>query len=1124
MRDCELLLRIFRRSPQLEEFAACLPESDCLSVAGLAGSGAALLIAETFTLRRSTILVVVPTEGLALRLVSDLRELAEPDSVGYYADWGINPYAWLVAAPENVAQRLETVYRLASGQASIIVTTPEALVTPTIAPADLERAALTLRRGEEYDLEDLAARLTLAGYDRQPVTEEIGSFSVRGGILDVFPFTSENPVRAEFFGDELESMRQFSVLTQRSVGPLASATIVPRREVLIEQKQLEMQIDSLSEADSRFLRERCLGGFGYPGLEWVSSCFATARSYLFAYLPDDCLVYLSDPQLIRSRLDSFAIDTSERFRAIKPSLKAVPAPAEVFLDPEAATANLQEYPRIEESILGGRNGAIDFGMKDHPSYGGQISLLRKSLPEYSAAGREVFIACESKVQMERMRDLLAESAEQLHFLVARLSSGFEFPAINLILLTDRQIFDRRELRHRRRKFKEGTAITSYQALNVGDYVVHVDYGIGRYRGLREIKVGDQRRECLEIRYAEDAKLYVPIEEFGRVQKYVGKDGKPALTRLGGKSWEKAKARTKKAIADMAEELLRLYAARKTRPGYSYGEDDEMMRQLEASFPYEETVDQLDAIAAVKKDMRAPTPTDRLVCGDVGFGKTEVAIRAALKAVAEGKQVAVLVPTTILAQQHVSTFAERLASFPIKVEMLSRFRTRLQQKEIIAELAHGKVDIVIGTHRLFSKDIVIPDIGMLIIDEEHRFGVAHKEKLKRIKETVDCLSLSATPIPRTLHMSLLGVRDISLINTPPKLRQSIVTEIAEFDPRIIYAAITEEIARQGQVYFVHNRVQSIYAMHEYLSKLLAPIRIAVAHGQMPEKELEEVMLAFLRREYDVLLSTSIIESGIDIPSVNTIIINRADRFGLAQLYQLRGRVGRAEERAYAYLLVPPVRLLTDTARKRLKAIEQHTELGSGFKLAMKDLEIRGAGNLLGPQQHGFIEEVGFDLYCKLLEETVAELKGEAPSRLPEVKLEYDGDFYLPDDYVEHPQQRVEIYRKLSEAAGQADLQSLRAELIDRFGRFNDSVENLLDLIAVRIAAGERRISSVKIYNGRATVSYDDGALPTKEKVERFRAAAPEKVAFDASRGFTIKIEFPVETVRPLAELKKLLQLL
>jgi transcription-repair coupling factor (superfamily II helicase) len=620
-------------------------------------------------------------------------------------------------------------------------------------------------------------------------------------------------------------------------------------------------------------------------------------------------------------------------------------------------------------------------------------------------------------------------------------------------------------------------------------------------------VEGQQRDCLLIFYQNDDKLYVPIEEFNRVQKFTGKEGNPKLSKLGGTAWEKAKRKTKRALLDMAAGLVRLYAERKTRPGFAFSPDSEWQKQLEASFAYEETPDQLKAINQIKKDMTAPTPTDRLVCGDVGYGKTEVAIRAAFKAVIDHKQVAVLVPTTILAEQHLNTFRERLAEFPVKIEMLSRFKTPRDQKKTIAELAEGKIDIIIGTHRLLSKDVVYADLGLLAVDEEQHFGVAHKEKIRQLKTQVDTVTLTATPIPRTLQMSLLGARDMSLINTSPKDRLPIHTEIREFSEEVIIEAARQELERGGQIFFVHNRVRSIEAMANFLRRALPEMRIGVAHGQMKERELESIMVDFLHREFDCLLSTAIIESGLDIPSVNTIIINRADRFGLAQLYQLRGRVGRSHVKAYAYLLTPAFGGLTPLARKRLKALEEHTALGSGFHLAMRDLEIRGAGNLLGPQQHGYIEEIGFDLYCRLLEEAVAEIRGEQPTLERAItKIEYPGETFIPNSYIPDNQQRFEVYKRLADAQTTHDLDDLRLELADRFGAPPKAVLVLLDLALARVLAtgsGVRR-AGVDQSNGMIVIEFAPGRPIGKTEIERWRRRITDELSFSPGPPFVLHI--------------------
>jgi transcription-repair coupling factor (superfamily II helicase) len=746
-----------------------------------------------------------------------------------------------------------------------------------------------------------------------------------------------------------------------------------------------------------------------------------------------------------------------------------------------------------------------------------LDLLIQTTSEYDAAGIDYFIATDTKGQAARLDELIGErvSVENTPVIaMADLKGGFVCRQGRFAILTDHEIFSRYHRRVRKKRFKEGVAISDYSNLAKGDHVVHTAYGIARYLGLETITVDNRSRDCLLLQYAENDRLYVPIEEFNQVSKYSGKDTAPTLTRLGGPGWEKLKKKTKKAIADMAADLIKLYAERKMKSGYSFGEDTVWLKQLEASFAYEETPDQSKAINDVKYDMAEGKPMDRLICGDVGYGKTEVAVRAAFKAIEQGKQVAVLVPTTVLAQQHFHTFSERLSELPVNIEMLSRFRSRRRQLEILEELAEGRIDLVIGTHRLLSKDVLFKDLGLLVVDEEHRFGVRHKEKLRQLKTTVDTLSMSATPIPRTMQMSLMGVRDMSLIHTSPKDRLPIITEIVEFDPAIIATAILREIDRGGQVFFVHNRVQTIDSMYRYLKKIVPQAEIAVAHGQMHERSLEGIMLAFLAQRYNVLLCTAIIESGLDIPTVNTMIINRADRFGLAQLYQLRGRVGRSATRAYAYLLTPPMKTLKADAIKRLRALEAHSDLGSGFALAMRDLEIRGAGTVLGARQSGFIEEIGFDLYNRLLEEAVAELKGEEIKRLPETKLELDMEIHLSDRYVTDRHQKVDIYRRLANARSLDDVENIRDEVTDRFGKQPQSAINLFDAAAVKVSAAALEIEKVTLRSGIANLFFKEGRQLLRAEVEAFRKVTDRPLEFSlAGRAqVTIDLSQVTETER------------
>ncbi|MCP4705188.1 MAG: transcription-repair coupling factor, partial [candidate division Zixibacteria bacterium] len=963
-----------------------------ITITGLAGSSPSILLANLIDTQTKPIVAVMSSPSEAEDLYDDLIFLLGEHQIGHFCAMQSPPYEFRSPSAETIGKRLSTLSRLQRNELKIVVTSVAAIIEPTITVEDFESAGLYLKVDDELEITDLAKKMTTLGFRRVPMVEEVGDFALRGGLIDFFSPGFDYPIRVEFFGDEIDTIRKFEVPSQRTIGLLKEVMILPRREVAITQETVEKYIEKIPEADGSLIRARYLNDPELPGLEWLAVLFDMPRGCLTDFIPPNSLFLVAGAGNIEGIMADITDDAGRHYERMKERMSKLPDVVQYYKNRNPLLMALQENKLIDfVPFKGGRKDIIDFECREHPSIGSRFDLLLTTIKSYQVSGINFFIAADNPGQASRLNELLLEkSDESLVFPieVALLKGGFVSRANNLAVLTDHQIFGRYFRRTRKKKFKEGVAIQSYTNLSVGDYVVHTDFGIARYKGLKTIDIGDQKRDCLFLIYANDDKLYVPIEEFNRVSKYSGKDAAPKLSPLGGTAWEKTKARTKKAIVDMAEDLLKIYAERKTRPGIAFGPDTTWMRQLEASFPFEETPDQQKAIDAIKTDMEKPTPTDRLICGDVGYGKTEVAVRAAFKAVESNKQVAILVPTTILAQQHLNTFAQRLAEFPIKVEMLSRFRTKKEQKVIIEELSKGKIDIIVGTHRLLSKDVKIPNLGLLVIDEEQRFGVKHKESLRKIKTTVDTVAMTATPIPRTLQMSLMGARDMSLINTSPKDRLPIMTEICEFQPEVIAEAILKEIDRGGQVFFVHNRVQSIEAIHRYIKKLLPQVTVAVAHGQMHERSLEGIMLAFLAGNFQILLCTSIIESGLDIPSVNTIIINRADRFGLAQLYQLRGRVGRSSMRAHAYLLAPSYRHMTPDARKRLRAIEAHTDLGSGFALAMKDLEIRGAGNILGAQQSGFIEEVGFDLYTKLLEEAIGELKGEEIIKPPDTKLDID----------------------------------------------------------------------------------------------------------------------------------------
>ncbi len=1103
------ILRSFaehRAFAQLEE-AVLADGGGTGGVCGLAGSANALVLAAWFLKHKQPVLVFAPSGDAASRWRDDLSSILGENDVCRFSTWEISPYEFRRPAAELIGQRLDCLHRLRQGKPVIVVTHLRAAVELTMPPEEFDRYHLSLTVGQEIAVDSVLTQLVTLGYERASLVEEAGSFAHRGGIIDVFTYAMQNPVRVEFFGDTIDSIRSFSVSSQRSVHHLKECVVLPAREVLADRTGVISRLAKV-EANSA-LRERVEGDPDYPGLEWLAETLGYRRSTVVDYLPSDAVVWLAEPTTYELKREEIANRSEGFHRRTAQTYEPIPAPGRAGELCDQILERVHQHPLIRQYDFR-RRGLIDFETGPAPAFASQVKKLVEFLQAQEETSRRVWILCDSEPHRIRLTEIL--DAEGGVPLTTQLSTpgiheGFSF-ANGDTLLTDHQIFERHYKQYRRRRFKEGIALSSYNQLTKGDYVVHVDHGIGRFRGLQRITVGQQDRDCLLILYKGDDKLFVPIEEFNRVQKFSGKEGSPQLSRLGGTAWEKAKKKTKKALMDMAAELVRLYAERKARTGFGFSPDNEWQKQLEASFDYEETPDQLKAINEVKQDLETPAPADRLICGDVGYGKTEVAIRAAFKAVTDHKQVAVLVPTTILAEQHLNTFRERLADFPINIEILSRFRTPRQQKKIIAHLRTGKIDIVIGTHRLLSKDVDFTQLGLLVVDEEQHFGVAHKEKIRKLKTLVDTITLTATPIPRTLQMSLLGARDMSLIATSPRNRLPIHTEIREFSPEVIVEAARQEMERGGQIFFVHNRVRSIEAMASFLRRILPEMRIGVAHGQMKERELEKIMVEFLNRKFDCLLSTAIIESGLDIPSVNTIIINRADRFGLSQLYQLRGRVGRSHRRAYAYLLTPPFSALTAIARKRLKALAEHTALGSGFHLAMRDLEIRGAGNLLGPQQHGFIEEIGFDLYCRLLEEAVAELKGEEPPSPTEVTtVEFPDKTFIPDDYILDNQQRFEVYKRLADAATTHDLDDLRVELADRFGAPPPAMEVLLNLAYARVLGTGLQVARaiVSPHTGALKIEFESSRPVGRSEIERWRKNITEKLTFSPGPPFVIRVK-------------------
>jgi transcription-repair coupling factor (superfamily II helicase) len=1124
----EDLLRIADEIPRFQELRQALePESAVVSVSGSSGTGKSFLMAALCRERGSTCLLVTYSHDRAEQFAEDIRALLT--GTGYDSDEPTDVFPSLemvlyegVAADRAItARRLAVMEALSRGDRKVIVTTPNALLHQTM-PRDLFlRHMRLLSVGDTLDREELAGDLLDLGYERVAMVDDLGQFSIRGGIIDVFPPTSPAPVRIELFGDEVETMRPFEIETQRSRGELHVLSLCPAREALVTaenrqaaadaiEREMQRQAKRLRERDKPLAAERLeervrevvgslRDGRRRDGFEYYLPFLYEQPATLLDYLPPDALIVVDEPVRMQSHYEQFAAEVDKTYHTRLARGELLPLPAALHLPFEVAAAQFGRRRAVYFTMLGRQvpwaPHIRDLQIPTPPmdSFGGQLNLLSQALRDWQEKGVRVVVGTRQPQRIaelfegrgvgriERQETPPRPAPGAVTVVDMPLSAGFRLPDQGLAVLTDKEIFGWHKLRRPKRRFHLGVGVMSLAELSPGDRVVHINHGIGIYRGLVKQVVDGVERDYLQIDYAGDDKLYVPVTQIDRVQRYVGVGGDAApLDSMRGGQWTRAKARMRQRARILAKELLDLYAARERARGFAFGTDSPWLAELEASFPFEETEDQLQAIRDVEADMAKPMPMDRLVCGDVGYGKTEVAVRAAFRAVLAGKQVAVLVPTTVLAQQHHNTFRERLAAYPVNIEMLSRFRTPEQQQRIIHGLRKGTVDIVIGTHRLIQSDVQFRDLGLVVIDEEQRFGVRHKERLKRLRTSVDVLTMTATPIPRTLHMALSGIREISIINEAPQGRVPIITTCAEQDDEVIREAILREMDRGGQVFFVHNRVQSIRHVAAHVQRLVPSARIAVAHGQLPEEQLEHVMLEFFAGEYDVLVCTTIIESGLDIPNANTIIVHDADRFGLAQLYQLRGRVGRSSRQAYAHLLYRYPQRMGEAAEERLAAIKEFTELGSGFKVALRDLEIRGAGNILGVEQHGFIDAVGFELYCRMLSDAVKALRGEEPTRdLPSVDIPVEA--IIPTSYVGSDSQKVALYRKLGAVRTQEELVDLKAEIRDRYGPPPEPVKALGRIVELKIAGAAVGVEAVTTQQGRIVVRLRrDAALTQRER--------------------------------------------
>jgi transcription-repair coupling factor (superfamily II helicase) len=1133
-----------------------------ISVSGLIPTAKALLLVLAQRTIARPLIFVVSDNRAAEELLpvvqgfAELMDSAEPESIVTLPTRDVLPFQNLSPHPEIQEERAAALWKIASGAVSIVIA-PIAATTIRLASTEYYTdLARTIRRGETIDTEPLLEHLNTVGYASSDVVEMPGQYALRGGILDVYSPEADRPVRIEFFGDEVESIRKFDPATQRSSSPVDEALLLPLTETPVREDLLgaiHVRLSGKRITGKEEVIEQAVRSGGvtvFPGWEFYAPVAREGRS-LFDLLPH-AAVLADEPESLKQELDRTWTRIEEAHE--RSLIGNLVRPTDLYFPPEQWWRMLGALPGADLEHLGitrpDQAETVEFPSQPAPRFHGSVPAMLQEVQQLTGENKNVVFAAPNTGEVERLADIFSEynvsfrlgsrtrggesyADETAYFssdvltttlVKAYVPDGVIFPEANLAIFGARDLFDESELvasRPQRQKSKVSAFLSDFRDLQVGDYVVHVEHGIAQYQGLKELNQGDGPAEFMLLEFAEAARLYVPLTRLDLIQKYRSSEGaKPPLSHLGTQAWAKTKARVRKAMKDMADELLKLYAQRQMAQGHAFPADTEWMKEFEDAFEFTETEDQGQAIIDVKNDMESGRPMDRLLCGDVGYGKTEVAMRAAFKAISDNKQVAVLAPTTVLAFQHFETFKQRFAAFPVTIEMISRFRSPKQQKEILQKAEAGKIDILIGTHRILSKDLKFSDLGLLIVDEEQRFGVRHKERLKQMRKQVDVLTMSATPIPRTLHMSLVGLRDMSVIETPPKDRMAIQTVVASWDEKLIQSAMEQELERGGQVYFVHNRVESIWEIAAKLQTLVPNARILVGHGQMSEGELERVMLKFMHHEADILVATTIIENGLDIPLCNTILINRAERLGLSELYQLRGRVGRSDRRAYAYLLLPSEIELTPIARRRLAALKEFSDLGAGFKIAALDLELRGAGNMLGGEQSGHIEAIGFELYTQMLDRAVREMKGEMPEEEIATQLNLGLNIRIPAEYIPEENQRLRMYKRVAGVEREAQLHDVRAELIDRYGEPPRAVRNLLEYAELKLVAVRVGVNSIERKREQVSIKFRQTATVDPERLARF-VASQRGTQFtpDGMLKFVQKATAPEEV---LSHLKTLLE--
>ncbi len=1085
-------------------------------VSGVTGSSRAAVLASLYEQSGGSQLVVAHNLLQAQKLYDDLLSFVDEEDVHLYPVNELISAEVAVASPELRSQRMEALNHWAENRRGIIVT-PAAGVRRLLPPPQMwKEAQLRVETGTDLDLEAFMTRLVTLGYHREDMVGAPGEFSVRGGIIDVYPLTETHPVRIELFDTEVDSLRFFDVGSQRSLEQASAVQIGPAREILLTDEEYERGAEALQErldtsvraAREQSAKNRLAENIGseieklkqrtpFEALYKYMSLLYDQPYTILDYMPEGTRLVVDEPGRAQETMDTLDREEADWQTAMLadgaiPRNLTMSVPWSAVVEADAPKLYFSLFARqIQGAVLADH---INLQTKSMQQFHGQMNVLKNEVDRWKSNGYAVLFTCASDDRAERLKRVMGDYEMEASIVppetpphegearitTGQLTAGFEMPLEKIVIITEEEVFTKKTPKKpkRRQKMSNAERIKSYSELKVGDWVVHVNHGIGKYLGIETLEVGDIHKDYMHISYAGNDKLYVPVEQIDLVQKYVGSEEKdPKLYALGGSEWKKVKRKVRSSVQDIADDLIKLYAEREHSKGYAFTADGPEQREFESAFPYQETEDQLRTIEEIKTDMERERPMDRLLCGDVGYGKTEVALRAAFKAIMDGKQVAILVPTTILAQQHFETIRERFQDFPINAELLSRFRTRKQLKETSQKLQAGGVDIVVGTHRLLSKDVKFNDLGLLIVDEEQRFGVTHKEKIKQLKANVDVLTLTATPIPRTLHMSMLGVRDLSVIETPPENRFPVQTYVVEYNEALAREAMERELARGGQVYFLYNRVEDIESMADRVQMMVPDATVRFAHGRMTETELESVMMDFLEGEADVLVTTTIIETGVDIPNVNTLLIHNADRMGLSQLYQLRGRVGRSNRIAYAYFTHQRDKVLTEIAEQRLQSMKEFTELGSGFKIAMRDLSIRGAGNLLGAEQHGFIASVGFDLYSQMLKEAIDERKEEMDGKEeaakkeapPELELDIKADAYIPERYIGDSRQKIDMYKRFRAVAALQEVQDLQDEMIDRFGEYPEEVDYLFIISRIKLYAAREGIETIQEKNQTCRVT-------------------------------------------------------